>query len=382
MRIVHYIDHIDFRRGGPARAVIDQARVMHGRGHTVAVASMTQPDVPASWRDRTDARLSGVELEALGGRALSSPGTRKFCEMVAGADIVHLHGVWEPSNLQCASIARRAEVPVVISLRGMLDDWCMAQGGFKKRIYLLMGGRSMLEQAAVIHCTAQAELEQSRKWFPRGRGMVVPNLMDLAPFHALPGPAEARGAFGIDPHGAPVALFLSRMSGKKGVEHLIEATRLLASRGIALRTIIAGTGEEEYEARMRALALGVHAPGSVEFVGHVGGSLKLSLLEASTLFVLPTSQENFGFAFFEALAAGLPVLTTDLVDTKGEILASGGGEIVPQTAGAFADAMERLLADRAALARRGQAARAWTLRELDTDAVAAQFERLYEAARA
>lgn len=383
MRIVHYIDHIDFRRGGPARAVVDQVRVMCDRGHRVALASMSQPDVPEAWRTAAasgGSHAQAIELQAIGSRVLSARGAGSFRSLLGGADIVHLHGAWEPSNLQCASMARRAGVPVVISLRGMLDDWCMAQGGLKKRVYLMMGGRTMLEQATVIHCTAEAELAQSKKWFPKGRGIVVPNLMDLAPFRAMPGPKEAQARFSIDPSGPPIALFLSRMSPKKGVEHLIEAARLLGEEGRPLRVLVAGDGDADYAARMRALARTVPAPAMVEFVGHVGGSLKLSLLQASSLFVLPTSQENFGFVFFEALAAGLPVLTTDLVDTRDEIVSSGGGEVVPQDAHHFAAAMKRLLSDPSALEARGNAGREWVLRELDTHAVAARFERLYEVA--
>ncbi len=380
LRIVHYIDHVDFRRGGPARAVVDQVRVMHGRGHDAAIATMTSIDVPAAWRLGEPGMPRSIQVANAGGRIITAAGIKALDAAVATADIVHLHGVWEPSNLQVAALARKRGARTVVSLRGMLDDWCMAQGGFKKRIYLALGGRKMLERAAVVHCTAQAELEQSRKWFPRGRGMVVPNLMDMEPFRSLPGPAEARTRFGIDPAGPPVVLFLSRLSHKKGVEHLIEATALLASRGVFIRTIIAGDGDEEYAARMRALAGEACAPGRIDFVGHVGGPLKLSLLQAATVFALPTSQENFGFAFFEALAAGLPVVTTDLVDTKAEIAASGAGEIVPQRADAFADAIERLLSDRSALAERGRRGREWALRELDTDAVAGQFEELYRSA--
>lgn len=345
---------------------------------------MTLADIPEEWKQGRggDVVPLAIGVDNLGGRIITAAGIRSLDSAVSRADVVHLHGVWEPSNLQVAALARKRGVATVVSLRGMLDDWCMAQGGFKKRIYLAFGGRRMLERAAVVHCTAQAELEQSRKWFPRGQGMVVPNLMDMAPFRELPGPSQARQRFDIDPDGPPVVLFLSRMSHKKGVEHLIEASSLLAARGVAVRTIIAGDGDDDYAARMRALAGEVRAPGRIDFVGHVGGSLKLSLLQAATVFALPTSQENFGFAFFEALAAGLPVVTTDLVDTKAEITASGAGEIVTQSAGAFADALQRLLSDRTALAARGRRGREWTLRELDTDAVAARFEELYRAALA
>ena len=68
-------------------------------------------------------------------------------------------------------------------------------GGLKKRLYLKLAGRKLLEGAAYVHCTADDELAQSGKWFPRGRGRVVPNLIDLEPYGSLPGPEEARQAF-------------------------------------------------------------------------------------------------------------------------------------------------------------------------------------------
>ncbi|MDA1007689.1 MAG: glycosyltransferase [Planctomycetota bacterium] len=379
MRIVHFIDHVNFHRGGPARAVFDQVRVMHERGHQVTLATLSAPDVPADWLGGSSSPRC-VLISNWRGRLFNRVGLSQLRVLAGGADIFHLHGVWEPTLIQASTVAYRANLPVVISLRGMLDDWCMGQGALKKRLYLALGGRRMLERASVVHCTAQAELDQSRKWFPRGRGMVAPNLMDLSPFLHLPGPDEARSRFGLDVDCSPTILFLSRISYKKGIEHLLDAAALVGRLGTPLRIIIAGSGDEEYERRMRTKAMSMPPSIRVDFVGHVGGSLKLSLLQASDLFVLPTSQENFGFVFFEALAAGLPVLTTDLVDTKDEIFASGAGEIVSQDGAAIADRIVSLLADRVALRERGACARSWTLEHLATDRVAAQFEAIYAVA--
>ena len=193
MRIAHYMQDIDFTRGGPPRAVIDQVATMHARGHQAGVLTTNVRDVPASWLNGTPDKPEVVQLPAVRGSfgRLSSAGIAGVREAVARFDILHMHGVWEPANLQVAAVCRRLNIPYVVSLRGMLDDWSMDQSSLRKRIFLAIGGRRYLEQAAAVHCTADAELEQSRKWFPRGTGVVVPNLIDLEPYTDAPDPASA-----------------------------------------------------------------------------------------------------------------------------------------------------------------------------------------------
>ena len=70
---------------------------------------------------------------------------------------------------------------------------------------------------------------------------------------------------------------------------------------------------------------------------------KSSLYQAADVFVLPTSQENFGFVQFEAMACGTPVMTTNLVDTWREIVDSGGGVAVDQNAAAIVAGLQPLL---------------------------------------
>ncbi|MBM4114314.1 MAG: glycosyltransferase [Phycisphaerae bacterium] len=379
MRIVHFLDHVDFRRGGPANAVTTLVRVLRARGHTARLACLSGPDLPTEWIDDSPAPTA-VILPCFGARFLSPSGRRSLERLLEQADLLHLHGVWEPANVQAAGLAHRLGVPVIVSLRGMLDDWCMARGPWRKRLFLELGGRRVLERAATVHCTAEAEREQSFKWFPRGHATVVPNLMDLTTYAAMPGPTEARVAFQLPNDGVPTILFLSRLSEKKGLEHLFAALKLLAVRGHRLRTVVAGTGSPAYVDLLRREAASLDSCTPVHFVGHVGGLLKCSLFEASDVFVLPSSQENFGFVFFESLAAGLPVITTDLVDTWKEIEESGGGFITRQEAGSIADAIERALADRDALRARGAAGRAWVLEHLCTDRVAERFESMYRLA--
>ncbi len=373
MRIVHYLARMRLTDGGVVRAVLDLCGALAERGHDVTVATFDGRDAPREWTGEPG-RPRVLVLNRGAAEAHSA---------IAGADAVHLHVPWDPVCLRLARMARRAGVPYVVGIHGMLDDWCMEQKRLKKRLYLAIAGRRMLERAAAVHVTAEAEGVQSSKWYPRGRPVVLPLIFDLAQYEDLPGPGLARQAFGsaFSGNGRPVLLFLSRLHPKKRVELLIEAAAALRNEGLDVRAIIAGTGEPAYERSLRELADSLGVAGRVGFVGFVSGREKLSLYETADVFVLPTSQENWGFVLLESLACGTPVITTRGVDIWSELLGSGAAIIVEQTAAAVAAAVAGLLRDRPRHEAMRRKARAWALRNLAPEAVIARYEELYAGLR-
>jgi glycosyltransferase involved in cell wall biosynthesis len=172
------------------------------------------------------------------------------------------------------------------------------------------------------------------------------------------------------------------LNPKKGVEHLIDATAILRRAGMDVVAMVAGPADAGYGEYLAAHAKSAGAGDCVEFLGHVGGTLKLSLIEACDMMVIPSSQENFGFVFFEALAAGLPVVTTDLVDTRDELEATGGAAIVRQNGAAVAEGIRAILSRRAERGERMAAVRERVFRLLDPEAVASQVETMYTCAAA
>lgn len=382
MKIVHYLTRFVLADGGVVRAVLDLAAALAAKGHEVVALTYNDADVPADWRSGRAGVPRLVTLDSPRGRLglLPRPSLVRAAEALRGADALHLHTPWEPSNPQLAAAAHRAGAPYIVSVHGMLDDWCMTQATAKKRLYLALRGRRFLEGAACVHCTAQAELEQAHKWFPNGRGGVIPLVFDLAPYADLPGPEAAQRAFPTLADARLKLLFLSRIHPKKGLEVLIDAAALLVSEGLDLTLSIAGTGDEAYveSVQQRAeRALGDRAA----FLGLVTGADKLSVYQAADLMVIPTSQENFGFVFTEALACRTPVVTTRGVDIWPELETSGGASIAQATPQAVAGAVGKACADRATLIRMGELGREWVFRELDGVRVVERYEGLYADAR-
>ena len=387
MRIAHYILRYWLSDGGPIRAITDLSNQCALRGHEVALITPDDREAPESWKansgpnHRKDhARLIKVPGPSLPGGFFRPSELRRVREVLEGFDVLHLHGVWVPSAMQAGSAARDINKPYVLSVRGMLDDWCMEQQPLKKKAYMALGARKMLERAACVHCTAQFEFEQARKHFPRGRGLVIPNLMDLKPFATLPGPEMAIEKFEAIRSGRPSVLFLSRVHVKKGIEILVESAAIMRKRGEDINVLIAGDGDESYIQEVKAHIEKLGMSDRVYFLGMVTGPVKFSLFQACRLFVLPTYQENFGFVFYESLGCATPVITTPEVDTWPELESSGGAVIVKRDAQKYADAMSELIKDPERLKRMGAAGRAWLFENLDPIKVVSDFEKLYQGA--
>lgn len=388
LRVAHYLPRIDLAEGGVVRAVLDLCGVLASRGHAVTLCTHDPKDVPAGWNG------SGVGSAGGGGAGLprvervpapSGPGglfargqLGGLETSIRGADVAHLHTPWDLANLQLSRVARRAGTPYIVTIHGMLDDWSMAQKKTKKRVYHALFARRLLEGAAAVHCTAEAELAQAQRWLGRGRGVVAPLIFDLEPFRALPGEWLARETWPeAFASGEPVVLFLSRLHPKKGVHVLLEAVALLRDRSSPVQLIVAGTGDEPYASELRAQAGRLDLGERTRFVGLVTGELKSSLYQAADMLALPTSQENFGFVVPEALACRTPAITTRGVDIWPELERSEGALIVEQSAEAFANAIAALAGDAARRRAMGEAGRAWVMATLDPSAVAARIEAMY-----
>jgi glycosyltransferase involved in cell wall biosynthesis len=383
VHILHYLDTTDTRRGGPQRMVLDSCRVLAARGHQCTLLASDTTDAPPAWLTPTQGLplIRRIPAPTLPGGFYTPTALRALRADLQQADVLHFHCVWSPAAHQIARLARRAGTPYLVSLHGMFDDWAMSQAPAKKRLFLSLGGRALLEHAAAVHCTAEGELAQSRKWF-NGRGIVVPPLLDLDPFRSLPGPGPARAKFPfLIQHARPVVLFLSRLHPVKRPQLLLDTAAALRDQGVHATFVLAGPGEEGFVLELKAKAKNLKLEDRVHFPGLVTGPDKLSLFQAADLFVLPTQQENFGVVLIESLACGTPLITTRGVDIWPELKASGAASIIDDPGAELTRETARLIQDAPARAAMAARARAWVFEAFDETHTARLMEGLYEQAR-
>jgi len=370
MRVLQWIDLWRREVGGPLAAVQSICRALLGRGHEAVVATADPRDFAESWsRETTIPRLVAVRHGVLG--SIRGSDLDALSRAIESCDAVQLHGVWERSTAQVASIARRRGVPYFCMPHGALDPWAMSHHALRKRIYLRLVGTRIFRNAAGVVCNAAMEASHARRWIGPVRVQVLPNFVDL---DAIPPatPGSKRDSAEL--------VFLGRLHPSKGPDLLIESLALLRHEGLDAHLSIAGPGDPKYVAGLRSLCRRLRVEESVRFLGRVDEGQRAELLRRCTLMALPTVQENFGISIFEALAAGAPVVTTDAIDTREEFLQSGGGVLATRTAADFARAIGALLRDAPRRRAMGEAGAGWVRRWLDPERLAERYEALYRSA--
>ncbi len=181
----------------------------------------------------------------------------------------------------------------------MLEPWALRHHWLKKRVAWWLYQRRDLHRAAMLHATASSEAAQFRRLGLRQPIVVLPNGVDL------PTTMPPRA---VNPTGRRRALFLSRIHPKKGLIELVQAWSRLRPQGWEM--VIAGTDEGGHEAEVRRAVDAVGLRAEFVFPGAFSDEAKWALYRSAELFVLPTHSENFGVVVAEAMAAGLPVITT------------------------------------------------------------------------
>ncbi|MGE3979782.1 MAG: glycosyltransferase [Nitrospira sp.] len=180
----------------------------------------------------------------------------------------------------------------------MLGTWARSFHRIRKKVAWMLYQRRDLQSAAAFHATSQQEACEIRSLGFTQPTLTIPNAIECP--SQMPGRSH---------RGGHRMLFLSRIHPKKGLLTLINAWKQ-ASVPHDWRLAIAGPDENghQHEVWSRAKDLGIAE--QIDFLGPVMGPAKWQLYVDSDVFVLPSYNENFGLVIAEAMAAGLPVITT------------------------------------------------------------------------
>lgn len=183
----------------------------------------------------------------------------------------------------------------------------------------------------------QSEFEKHYGVPPDRMDVIYPGI-DLRPFQGLPDPKQARARLGL-PLDQPILLYIGFSTPRKGVEYLARAFRALDKHALL---VMVGKWEKNYLKKfMNALG---ELRSRVRIVGYVSDVEKRIYLAAADVFVFPTLLEGFGFPLVEAMAAGVPVITTS-AGAAGEVVGDAGLVVPPADSAALANALNRFLSD-------------------------------------
>ena len=202
-----------------------------------------------------------------------------------------------------------------------------------------MGARLMGRYANRLHgriAVSAAARHFIDRYFP-GDYKVIPNGVDLERFRrAVPIARWQDGTRNL--------LFVGRFESRKGLLELLKAYRLLRRAGCQCRLLVVGSGPQEREARRYLMT---RKMGGVEFLGRVSDEERDALFKTADVYISPaTGRESFGIVLLEAMAAGTPIVCSDIHGYKGVVRRGREGLLVPpKKPKAIAAAVARLLSD-------------------------------------
>jgi phosphatidylinositol alpha-mannosyltransferase len=342
------------RPGGVQSHVRGLAAALRNRGHEVLVLA---PGV--SRRDAPDATLVGraVPVPANGSVApiafgpLAAARLRRALREFA-PDVVHAHEPLVPSLSLLATIAAAPAV-------GTFHASARSSFGYRAARPLLARVAARLAARTAV---SDAARHLASRYFP-GDYALTPNGVDAARF---------AGAAPLDLGEGRKILFLSRIERRKGLEVLVQAMARLRTPATL---IVAGSGPEEAHCRRLAADHGVEA----RFMGYASEEDKPRLYRSVDVHCAPgLGGESFGIVLIEAMAAGTPVVCSDLpgfTDAVGDAALT----VAPGEPGRLARALDEVLTDDVTartLSEKG-IARAGSF---DWSRLVANVERVYESA--
>ena len=245
---------------------------------------------------------------------------------------------------------------------------------------VLKGRNALLRRAdAFISPSSQIAGELRDGGVPPRRIVTIPNGVDTGRFHPVDGAGKQalRARLGL-PANAPVEVYSGRRVRYKGLPILLRAWRELLPDHPAARLLLVGAGGADLHNCEEELRRYVEESGMQENVVFTGFVEEVEpWLQAADLFVFPTREEAFGIALIEAMACGLPSVTTstggipDIVAHDRDALVVEPGALVP-----LREAIRRLLDEPKLAARLGGEARRTVVRSFSREIVVERYAEL------
>jgi teichuronic acid biosynthesis glycosyltransferase TuaC len=239
-----------------------------------------------------------------------------------------------PDGDAATLLGRWFRVPVTITLRG--TEVPLARYRLRRRRMLLA-----MQRATRIFAVADSlKRHVTALGTPEYKILVVGNGVDISKFYPLP-QVDARGHLQLTEN-VPILISVGGLVERKGVHRVIEVLPALREEFPVLQyLVVGGPGPEgDWQARLKQQVIELGLQDAVRFLGSMPGEQLKLPLSAANVFVLATRNEGWANVFLEAMACGLPVVTTGVGGNAEVVCRPELGTIVP-----FGDsgALERAL---------------------------------------
>jgi glycosyltransferase involved in cell wall biosynthesis len=331
---------------------------------TAEMAEKLRPDIPA------DVEVFRLTLR----KPTHVAGMAQLARILRRRQIGILHSHLFYASLFASPIGRLVGVPLIFETPHVSERW---RKGRLKSSYAVdrAVGRCVDRYVAVSNANAQYLVEEKR--LPPAKIAVIHNGCDLTrfnPAHEVPSGLRESLGFGATD---PVLVVLGRLEPQKGHRVLLNAMPLIRARFHSTRVVFVGEGSLRAELTEQTVALGLKD--CVRFAGFQSNAQDWLALATAT--VLPSFYEGLPLAAIESLAAGKPVLASD-VDGTPEVVRHSidGFTFRPGDIEGLAEAACQVLGDPASGREMGETGRQWVLKHFSLAQQIEKTEMLYSHA--
>jgi glycosyltransferase involved in cell wall biosynthesis len=228
-----------------------------------------------------------------------------------------------PDGYAATRLGRWLGVPVTITLRGTEVRHGATPGLRARLCSALRDARRIFAVSGSLKVVAEG------LGIPSDKILVVGNGVDATKFHPVPR-NEARARLGL-PQGVPVLVTVGGLTERKGFHRVIELLPGLERDFPGLHYLVVGGAcpEGNWGPRLQAQVQALGLEDRVRFLGPVDPADLKWALGAANVFVLATRNEGWANVLLEAMACGLPVVTTDVGGNREVVCRPDLGLIVP-----------------------------------------------------
>lgn len=221
-------------------------------------------------------------------------------------DVIHAEFAL-PAGFPAAIVSKLAEKPVVITLVGG-DIYTPSEPALMSALRrLALPVYKTTFSFAVLTAISSDTAKRARRLGATGEIILTPYGIDLEKFHKTKPDAKLIKKFGLG--NSLVLLTVCRLSRRKGLNYLLDAMPELLKIDKTIRLLIVGDGSEKKTLVSQCRSLGIED--RVIFVGAIPHDELNQYYNLADIFVLPSLHEGLGIVFMEAMACGLPVVTTN-----------------------------------------------------------------------
>lgn len=231
---------------------------------------------------------------------------------------------------------------------------------------------------AVSHFTKRELINYYK--IPAGKIQVIHNGVDINKFKPAADKRKVKAELGFNPDDIAI-VSVGRLYARKGLFTLIESMPAVTKRFPTAKFIISGKGQSDEMAKLVAHAERLGVKGKIVFTGYTPDRELPRLYQAADVFAFSTFYEHHPFAVLEALATGLPVVTTTVGGIPETIDSGKNGILVePFNSKQFSDAILQLLDHPTEAAEMGVKARRTVEQQLDWRIVVKDAMEVYDEA--